>query len=139
MGSPRALCCAADLRVSRLEDALPEGNFDLVVSALAVWARLDLRVIVADSPSAAAVRRRLETIDGVLDASTAVSLSLPRVTYVFRTERVPVAPPGSCGTWLAQKRKAPRAPSRSTLEARSVRDRRATEPNLVAVGIAVAP
>jgi hypothetical protein len=58
------------LRVSRLEDALPEGNFDLVVSALAVWARLDLRVIVADSPSAAAVRRRrLETIDGVLDAS----------------------------------------------------------------------
>ena len=27
---------AADLRVSRLEDALPEGNFDLVVSALAV-------------------------------------------------------------------------------------------------------
>jgi hypothetical protein len=30
------------LRVSRLEDALPEGNFDLVVSALAVWARLDL-------------------------------------------------------------------------------------------------
>ena len=25
---------AADLRVSRLEDALPEGNFDLVVSAL---------------------------------------------------------------------------------------------------------
>jgi tRNA (cmo5U34)-methyltransferase len=27
---------AADLRVSRLEDPLPEGNFDLVVSALAV-------------------------------------------------------------------------------------------------------
>ena len=27
---------AADLRVSRLEDALPEGTFDLVVSALAV-------------------------------------------------------------------------------------------------------
>ena len=27
---------AADLRVSRLQDALPEGNFDLVVSALAV-------------------------------------------------------------------------------------------------------
>lgn len=27
---------AADLRVSRLQDPLPEGNFDLVVSALAV-------------------------------------------------------------------------------------------------------
>jgi len=27
---------AADLRVSRLEDPLPQGNFDLVVSALAV-------------------------------------------------------------------------------------------------------
>jgi hypothetical protein len=45
--------------VSRLEDALPEGNIDLVVSALAVWARLDLRVIVADSPSAAAWRRSM--------------------------------------------------------------------------------
>jgi cyclopropane fatty-acyl-phospholipid synthase-like methyltransferase len=31
---------AADLRVSRLQDLLPEGNFDLVVSALAVH-RLD--------------------------------------------------------------------------------------------------
>ena len=27
---------AADLRVSRLQDPLPEGNFDLVVSALAL-------------------------------------------------------------------------------------------------------
>jgi tRNA (cmo5U34)-methyltransferase len=31
-----SLDVAADLRLSRLEDPLPEGNFDLVVSALAV-------------------------------------------------------------------------------------------------------
>jgi trans-aconitate methyltransferase len=31
-----SLDVAADLRVSRIEDELPEGNFDLVVSALAV-------------------------------------------------------------------------------------------------------
>jgi hypothetical protein len=55
------------LRVSRLEDALPEGNFDLVVSALAVWARLDLCVIVADSPSAAWRRSmRARRLDGCL-------------------------------------------------------------------------
>jgi tRNA (cmo5U34)-methyltransferase len=44
---------AADLRVSRLEDALPEGNFDLVVSALAVHhldgaGKADLFASVAD-------------------------------------------------------------------------------------------
>ena len=43
----------ADLRVSRLEDALPEGTFDLVVSALAVHhldgaAKADLFTRVAD-------------------------------------------------------------------------------------------
>ena len=44
---------AADLRVSRLEDPLPEGNFDLVVSALAVHhldgaGKADLFARVAD-------------------------------------------------------------------------------------------
>jgi tRNA (cmo5U34)-methyltransferase len=44
---------AADLRVSRLQDALPEGNFDLVVSALAVHhldgaSKADLFARVAD-------------------------------------------------------------------------------------------
>jgi tRNA (cmo5U34)-methyltransferase len=44
---------AADLRVSRLQDPLPEGNFDLVVSALAVHrldgaAKADLFARVAD-------------------------------------------------------------------------------------------
>jgi tRNA (cmo5U34)-methyltransferase len=44
---------AADLRVSRLEDPLPEGTFDLVVSALAVHhldgvGKADLFVRVAD-------------------------------------------------------------------------------------------
>jgi tRNA (cmo5U34)-methyltransferase len=43
----------ADLRVSRLEDPLPEGNFDLVVSALAVHhldaaGKADLFARVAD-------------------------------------------------------------------------------------------
>jgi tRNA (cmo5U34)-methyltransferase len=44
---------AADLRVSRLQDPLPEGNFDLVVSALAVHhldgaGKADLFARVAD-------------------------------------------------------------------------------------------
>jgi len=44
---------AADLRVSRIEDPLPEGNFDLVVSALAVHhldgaGKADLFARVAD-------------------------------------------------------------------------------------------
>jgi tRNA (cmo5U34)-methyltransferase len=44
---------AADLRVSRLQDPLPEGNFDLVVSALAVHhldgaSKADLFTRVAD-------------------------------------------------------------------------------------------
>jgi tRNA (cmo5U34)-methyltransferase len=44
---------AADLRVSRLQDPLPEGNFDLVVSALAVHhldgaCKADLFARVAD-------------------------------------------------------------------------------------------
>jgi tRNA (cmo5U34)-methyltransferase len=36
LAAASANVAAADLRVSRLEDPLPEGNFDLVVSALAV-------------------------------------------------------------------------------------------------------
>jgi tRNA (cmo5U34)-methyltransferase len=44
---------AAELRVSRLQDPLPEGNFDLVVSALAVHhldaaGKADLYARVAD-------------------------------------------------------------------------------------------
>lgn len=48
-----SLDVAADLRVSRIEDELPEGNFDLVVSALAVHhldgaGKADLFARVAD-------------------------------------------------------------------------------------------
>jgi tRNA (cmo5U34)-methyltransferase len=47
------VAAAADLRVSRLQDPLPEGNFDLVVSALAVHhldaaGKADLFARVAD-------------------------------------------------------------------------------------------
>jgi hypothetical protein len=36
LAATSAAVAAADLRVSRLEDPLPEGDFDLVVLALAV-------------------------------------------------------------------------------------------------------
>ena len=57
---------AADLRVSRLEDPLPEGNFDLVVSALAVHhldgaGKADLFARVAD---------RLRPADGSCSATS---------------------------------------------------------------------
>jgi tRNA (cmo5U34)-methyltransferase len=53
LAAASANVAAADLRVSRLEDPLPEGNFDLVVSALAVHhldgaGKADLFARVAD-------------------------------------------------------------------------------------------
>ena len=61
----------ADLRVSRLEDALPEGNFDLVVSARAV------RHLDGDGKAELFVRvgDRLRPVDGSCSATS----SCPRI------------------------------------------------------------
>jgi tRNA (cmo5U34)-methyltransferase len=70
---------AADLRASRLEDPLPEGNFDLVVSALAVHhldgaGKADLFARVADRlrPGGRFVLGDLVALDDPADVATPI-------------------------------------------------------------------
>jgi tRNA (cmo5U34)-methyltransferase len=113
LAAASAVVVAADLRVSRLEDALPEGTFDLVVSALAVHhldgaGKADLFSRVADRlrPGGRSVLGDVVVPDDPADVVTPIDACMTgRAASTTRFGGLP--PPACTPKWSGRAKTSP--------------------------------